>query len=164
MYHEKINYRKTATTDIKIDKIGQGSLYTQGAYGGRSGNRDWGLKGQLFNFRKRGLKTGETRNLSKDNLTDMEKLISQRLEKHPKRYSAIITRRDKKAIMRRAEELVKTEESNFTRQDKSDLKNIVSTMQEKSRRVIKPPSLNRTSQLNNEEQSTISNINEFLVD
>ncbi|MBT4495376.1 hypothetical protein HOC73_01365, partial [bacterium] len=123
----------------------------------------WGLKGQISQYRKRGGRT-ETKNLSKQNLDDMENLISSRIKGNSSRSSAIVSRQDSLNIMKKAEELVKTEGSNFTRQDKEDLKNVVSTMRIKSRQALRSRPLNNTNELKNSSSTTVSDINEFLVD
>jgi len=55
MNEKSTDHRKSAADDISVGNIGQGSLYSKGSFGGKSGDRGWGLKGQLFNYKKEAL-------------------------------------------------------------------------------------------------------------
>ena len=130
------DFKKSAADNIDIEQIGKGGFFTEGDYKGKSGNRGWGLKGQLSKYRRSGWKSGETKNISKKNLADMEKMIAEREKKHFKGYRAQMTRLDKKSIMAEAEKFVRTKGSKFSRQDKKDLKNLVDTIQQKGKEAI----------------------------
>lgn len=125
------NTRNDAFSKIDIKKIGQGKFLTEGKFGAR---RNIGLRGQLGLLKKTG--GSATKNISKKNLDDMSRLISDRLKKHSAASGAHISSRDRKVIMREAEKLVKTKGSGFSREDKKDLEKIVKTMEQKGKDAI----------------------------
>ncbi|MDP2586815.1 MAG: hypothetical protein Q8P32_03525 [Candidatus Komeilibacteria bacterium] len=124
-----------ALENFDISEIKQGKYFTEGRYGGKLGDRKWGLKGQLAAYKRTG-RFSETKNLSKKNVDEIYRLISERLKKHQKAQSAIITRKDKIKINAEGLKLRRTAGSGFTKVDQKDLKKIVSTLQQQSQSAV----------------------------
>ena len=118
---------RNAFNGLDINRIGKGHLMVEGSYNKQFGVEKYsGLKGQLMKLKTTGRRT-VTKNLSLGNIEQMHDLIAGRLKKKVIGSQNYLNRRDKMAIMKESRKLVKTEGSNFTWQDREDLKKIVET-------------------------------------
>lgn len=124
--------KKSVFESIEADKIGEGKYFTKGSYGNR---KNLGLKGQISKLKRAG-KNLVTKNLSRKNLDDIYDIISTRLKGHNVGYGVHINRNDKIAMMQKAERLVRTQGSKFSREDKADLERVIDVLKQQGKEAI----------------------------
>jgi hypothetical protein len=134
--HIKPTPKRGAFDNMDVDKIGQGRLMTEGSYDKRFGNNKYmGLKGQLMKAKHEG-RHATTKNLSMSNIEQIHDVIAKHLKKQAINSKTYINRGDKLAIMKESRKLVKAKDSNFTSQDRQDLKKIVNSLQQQYKNKI----------------------------
>ncbi|MFH1030440.1 MAG: hypothetical protein V1770_04240 [bacterium] len=131
------NKPQSAFDKLDTSKIGSGHRFTEGTWDrgiGQGINKDAGLKGQLRNLQIAG-RHGITKNLSTKNIKQIYGLIADRIKKKPA-SGVFLNMRDNLAIMKESRKMVKQKDSDFTWEDRKDLKKVVDTLRAKSRESI----------------------------
>jgi len=124
------NRPKSAFDSLDVGQINKGRLMTEGSYHKQFGEKRYsGLKGQLAHMKQVG-RLGVTQNLSMHNVEQIHDLIAGRLKRKMVGSQTYFSRRDKIAIMKDSRKLVKTKGSDFTWEDRKDLKKTMDTLQQ----------------------------------
>lgn len=134
------NKSQSVFDKIDIGKIRSGHRFTEGTWNrgiGTGMNKGAGIKGQLGNLYYTRKHDVTKKNLSFENIKTMYGLIKDRIKSKAASSGTFLNRRDACAIMKESRKMVKEKGSDFTWEDRKDLKKVVNTIRDKSRASLR---------------------------